>query len=545
MFSKEFYPTPKALIEKLLKPYEVNEDKKLSRYLGKYDISGSVLEPSAGKGDILDYIDANTKNKIELFSIEKSVELQSILKDKEYQVIESDFLNFNEDEFFDFIIMNPPFSNGVTHLLKAVEISQTTKIACILNAQTIKNPNTKERKKLLEIIEKFGKVEFVQDAFLDAERVTAVEVALVWLDIEKEDTRFNFEFYSTDEIKVNFDFDIKSDAIATNDMINNLSLRYEEVRQAYKEKLRADEKYNYYITAFLSGESMSVSHEIEKQGGTPKQKYSYLSKKLKRFMWHKVINQLDLKKYMSSNVLKNFSQFIGQQSNMSFNKQNVLNFFQFIMNNRVNILENSIIEVFEELTKHGYTENRKFVETWKTNDAYKINRKVITPSYISYGSYMNSQDIKEYGDKFSLNYSSWSNSKLSDLEKVITYISGEENKVSIEDALKLKFDELGKVCTGDKIHTDCQSTFFDIKFYRKGTIHLFFRNESHWKQFNFRACKGKKWIPKDEYQKEKNYAYSSNKNKFTVKENKPKRNPVKKGRIIKSNFSNQLLSLFG
>lgn len=545
MFSKEFFPTPANLIEKLLKPFETEkeEDLRFNHYLGKYNFTGSILEPSAGKGDILDYIQENTKNSIETFAIEQNVELQQVLRGKEYQVIESDFLKFEEDEYFDFIIMNPPFSNGDEHLLKAIEVAKTTKIACILNAQTIKNPHTEKRKKLLSIIEEFGSYEFVENAFSNAERKTDVEVALIWLDIKKESTRFDFDFVSIDEIKVDFDFDIQSNSVAKADMIGNLKLRFSEVQKAYEEKLKADQKFNYYLNAFTGGESYMIEGDIEKRSGTPEGKYIYLSRKLKGFMWKSTISKLNIKKYMSSNVLKNFNQFIKQQSSMAFSKENVFNFFDFIMNNRINIIEKAIIEVFEDLTSRGYEENRMFVETWKTNNAYKVNKKIIAPAYVKYGSYMNSSDLKTYGDKFSLGYNSWSNSKLSDLDKVMQYISGKnDNEVcTIKEAIEKQFEFIGKVRTGDKFDSNTQSTFFDIKFYKKGTIHLKFRDERLWKEFNYRACKGKNWLPNNEKKDWENEEPTQEK-KVVKKETKTTKNKV---RTLKTEFSNQLLELFG
>lgn len=527
MFAKELYPTTKELIAKLLKPYKYDSEISHNSFMGNYNISGSVLDPSAGTGNILDFLNDNVKRNIELFGIEINSELRQVLRSKDYQVIDSDFLNFNDDEYFDFILMNPPFSNGADHLLKAIEISRDTKIACILNAETIKNPYTEKRKKLLSIINQFGTYEFVSGGFKDAERKTDVEVALIWLDIKKEDTRFDFDFIRMDEIKVDFDFDFKNNSIAKDDMIGNLKLRYSEVQKAYEEKLKADQKYNYYLNAFLDGEGYTVKGDIEKRQGTPQQKFSYLSRKLKRFMWNHTINQLDLKKYMSSNVLKNFEHFISEQSNMAFNKENVYNFFDFILNNRVTIIENAIVEVFEDLTSHGYKENRMFVEMWKTNDAYKINRKIIAPAYVTYGEYMNNESLKTYGDNFSLGYSSWSSSKLSDLDKVLMYISGKKDDeiLTIKEALENQFIKIGKIKTGQKFVSDCQSTFFDIKFYKKGTIHLKFRDKELWKEFNYRACNGKNWLPNDEKKK-----WKKSKNK-----DKPKKKEI---------FKNQLLELF-
>lgn len=537
MFGKEFYPTPQNLIEKLLKPYETepSEDFKTNYYLGKYKFHGSILEPSAGKGDILDFLQENTRNTIEIFAIEKDLELQQVLRSKDYQVIESDFLRFEDDEYFDYIIMNPPFSNGVDHLLKAIEISTNTKIACILNAETLRNPYTEKRKKLTAIIEEFGSYEFVAGAFEEAERTTNVEVALIWLDIKKEETRFDFDFVTMDEIKVDFDFDIQNNSIAKADMIGNLKLRYAEVQKAYEEKLKANQKFDYYLNAFLDGEGYKITGDVEKRNGTPQQKFSYLSRKLKRFMWKHTIDKLDLKKFMSSNVLKNFEQFISQQANMAFNKENVFSFFDFIMKNRVNIIEQAIVEVFDDLTSRGYAENRMYVETWKTNDAYKVNRKVIAPAYVSYGAYMSAHDKKIYGDRFSLSHGSWSSSKLSDLDKVMQYLSGKKDDeiCTIQEALNNRFNSIGKIKTGDKFDSNCQSTFFDIKFYKKGTIHIRFRDEKLWKEFNYRACDGKNWLPNDEKREWK-----------ATKNNKPKRENKNTPKKTNSEFANQLLELF-
>jgi hypothetical protein len=83
--------------------------------------------------------------------------------------------------------MNPPFSNGDKHLLKAIEMQQNGgKIVCLLNAETLKNPYSNIRKELINQLEKYNsKVEFIQDAFSSAERKTNVETALIFIDIPK------------------------------------------------------------------------------------------------------------------------------------------------------------------------------------------------------------------------------------------------------------------------------------------------------------------------------------------------------------------------
>ena len=52
------------------------------------------------------------------------------------------------------IVMNPPFSAGAAHLLKARDVMQDGgKIRCLLNAETLRNPCTNERKELAAKLE--------------------------------------------------------------------------------------------------------------------------------------------------------------------------------------------------------------------------------------------------------------------------------------------------------------------------------------------------------------------------------------------------------
>mgnify|MGYP003290709934 CR=1 FL=1 len=61
--------------------------------------------------------------------------------------------------------MNPPFSNGDKHLLKALQIQQNGgKVVCLLNAETIRNPYTETRKTLVDLLEKYeAEIEYIEN----------------------------------------------------------------------------------------------------------------------------------------------------------------------------------------------------------------------------------------------------------------------------------------------------------------------------------------------------------------------------------------------
>lgn len=489
MFNKEFYPTPKPLVRKMLKPFL--EGKSLN---GK-----TILEPSAGKGDILDFIKDNTDKYDEptIYCIEQNEELKEILKGKNFDVIGNDFLTFNEDLFFDFIIMNPPFSNGDEHLLKAIEIADDTEIICLLNAETILNPCTNRRKLLLQQIKQYGTFEIIDDAFTEAERKTKVQTALVRLKVVKESQKFNFDFKQDKKERIKFDTDFIDNGIARQDTIGNMMLRFEDAKKSYVEFIEARAKFEHYSRQLIN----KGIEDLTTNEGSPEKQYNHYVKRVKFCLWNDIIKELNLERYMTDAVSRNFNKYIQQQASMSFNHENVEQLFYFIFNNRTNILEQAITDVFDRLTSNYYSENRMYVEGWKTNDRYKINKRIILPNAISFGSYCSSYDLKEYGSTFSTNFST--DRSYRDIDKVLCYITGREFEatLTIYDALNNLFNKIGKIKTGDKFDNTTESEFFEIKIFKKGTMHLKFKDERLWKEFNLRACADKNWLPDEERSK--------------------------------------------
>lgn len=506
MFGEQFYPTPEPLIKKALKKYfkeAITKSSGFSRYnTDGYDFGKlSVLDPSAGKGNFLDFIKNNNEYyEADLNAIEIDADLQSILRDKGYPIIASDFLDFNESYYWDLIVMNPPFKNGDEHLLHAISLATVTNIVCILNAETIRNPYSTKRKQLLELIEQNGTYEFHKEEFKDAERKTMVEVAIVDLQFNRKNENFDFNFEKEKSPELNFDFDVEQNNLARIDLIGNFQTRFNIILDLYQKKLKSDARYDYHFQAmFKNGkyyDSIIKSYHLD--SGSPEQKYNHLAKSLKVYMWQQVIKKLDVQKYMSAKISKNFEAFIRQQSEMAFTKENVAIFFQTIMNNRKNIWDTAVTDIFDVLTKHSEA-NRMSVPKWKTNDYYKINRKIILPYWCEWDvSYMEESRKKSFGAKFKLRYQR--NQEYTDIDKVLAYLSGHKlmDYSTIDYALENKFEELGNVKTGEKFDNTCESGYFNIKFHKSGTVHLTFKDKKLWDYFNYTACGLKNWLPGSE-----------------------------------------------
>ena len=134
--NKDFYPTPQNLIDKMIDGLD-------------FTMVHSILEPSAGKGNIVEALKNIEERKNKYYSktidfdidcIEADQNLRAILKSKNLRVVYDDFLTYSTMKTYDLIIMNPPFSNGCKHLLKALEMQKRNggAVVCLLNAETLK-----------------------------------------------------------------------------------------------------------------------------------------------------------------------------------------------------------------------------------------------------------------------------------------------------------------------------------------------------------------------------------------------------------------------
>ena len=187
-----FYPTPESLAEELTAGYD-------------WKTVQSVLEPSAGKGDLarkagyrmyqkrMGYAPYDERSRKEAITstdidcIEIDPTLRAILEGQGFRVVHNDFLTFETQKRYDLILMNPPFDHGAEHLLKALELqSHGGKIACILNAETLRNPYTAARQRLVkELMAHGAEITYKERAFTDAERRTNVDIAIIQVEIPK------------------------------------------------------------------------------------------------------------------------------------------------------------------------------------------------------------------------------------------------------------------------------------------------------------------------------------------------------------------------
>lgn len=480
MLDNQVFPTPDWLIEKMLEPYVKKQytirprhrrDADYRDTCYPLDMGEMFLEPSAGTGNIANYL--HVKHDIRKSSI-LCVEIDPLLRDSlmqnKYSLVGSDFLQYDEPYLIDAVVMNPPFASGVQHILKAWEVVRDGgKVVCILNAETVSNQFSKERQLLGRLIQAHGRVEFIGQAFANAEVQADVECCIVWLEKPKKERGWDFAGqYKMDGMVEEVEF--KPNQLASRDIIQAVVAQYNAAKAALIDWDRAERACIFYTQQVDPNASMpkSINERIDA---------------LKEKFWAYMLEKSKVGRVTTSDFQQKFEEYRRSVGRMGFTADNVQEVLWFFFENRQQIMLNCIEEVFDKATAY-HKDNIVHTEGWKTNKGYKVSKKIIMPNGVTYDGIFN---------RISLSYTSYGGTRafLNDMDKVLCYISGKDIEAitTIEDAIEKHLRS-----EGGSYRDEFQSTFFAVRVFKKGTVHLKFLDEQLWAEFNQRAAVGKKWI---------------------------------------------------
>lgn len=493
--NKNFYPTPENLVKQMIVKIDGHPQ--------------TILEPSAGKGDIIDiltkdwdYTWGGSKYRLEnVYAIEIDETLQATLRGKHIKVIDADFLSYSGPDKFDLIIGNPPFDTGDLHLLKAIDVLYRGQIIFLLNAETLRNPHTNTRKVLVQKLNELNAdIEYIKDAFVDAERKTGVEVALISIIVKRkvEDDLFQGCDDKTENVKPKLE---TNHEVSTGKTIEELVLEYNQIVKLCTETIigyyRNFKKVGKYIGLNKEAEkhrysySSSADNEAEAEAHLTNLMQSTLNAMLvsvRRDFWQRTLDIPEVKNRLTSKKRNEFEHQIQEQCHMDFTEHNIRQFIINLIGSYEKTLTEAVMDTFDLFTiRHCYSsglydENIHYFNGWKTNKAFKVGKKVIIPMYGSYdGAFTNWQG------KWSLNDDTAR--QLNDIDKVMNYFDGMDAYYSMHSAIQRAFEK--------GVNKNIHSTYFTITCYKKGTIHLTFNDEGILRRFNVVACKGKNWLPHD------------------------------------------------
>lgn len=188
-------------------------------------------------------------------------------------------------------------------------------------------------------------------------------------------------------------------------------------------------------------------------------------------------------------------------STLPFTKENISQFFENLFVQRNELFKEGIADLFNEITSY-HNGNNRHTEGWKTNKNWKINKKIIVDwgvEYTDYGKYRSYGDTRpSYGSFRTIYGKDW----LDDLDKIVRKIKefGVDG-FTIRESLNSRFQQLGNVYVGEKFDNTCETPYFHLKFFKKGTLHITFKDEKILEELNLIGAKLRRDLGYDDYGK--------------------------------------------
>lgn len=462
LFSKELYPTPTEVIERMM----MGED-----FIGK-----TILEPSAGTGNIVSWLKDNGAARV--IACEIDSRLRQVLGGK-CEIIGTDFLQVQPEQVshVDMIVMNPPFSNADEHILHAWEIAPGgCTIIALCNTSTIKFYSYSRRKAMLkETITKNGNHEELGNVFKRSERSTDVEVSLVKL-YKPGTGEDEFAGFFTDEF----------DADEINPGVEGL-MPYNAVREIVNRYVMAVSMFDDALSAATRINDVTKDNDCfnikfgayNREGQVTRDQYK---NELQKASWRWIFKKLDMQRFVTQSVREKINKLVESQQSVPFTMKNVYRLLDMLVQTHGQRMQSTLEEAFDNICSFS-AENSTAGETWKTNSNYMVNRKFIIPNITEYRAYSFSRgnptvEIGRYGK----------GDKMDDIHLALCYLTGttppkdysEQFNNTIRD-MDLPWGEWG------------EWGFFRIKGFKKGTMHFEFKDEEVWSKFNQAVASARGW----------------------------------------------------
>lgn len=481
----QFYPTPTALARRA---WDMFENKLFER----------VLEPSAGNGDLLDAMPGRGHRNTRCDAIEIDAKRQEVLRSKNYRLVGMDFMDFQNGAPYSHIILNPPFAQGVDHLLHAWDTLFDGEIVAILNAETIRNPHSSQRQHLMRLLAEHGRFEYVSSAFKGefVDRETDVEVALVHLKKRantnevlgdmlgrlKKDTG-----HHDDAIQQ----DLHHQVMLPNGFVENAVQVFEVAVQCARESALAQAKADHY--ANWLGKPMGFAEQPETQdkaahasASSARNLFAKAYDDLKDRAWTHVLRSTEVSEKLSTTSRNRLQKEFEQIKALEFTAANVYGFLSGLASSGWELALEMLCQTFDNFSRY-HEENTVFYMGWKSNGKHRRGgMRLRTTRFILPGFQCD-------GWRSSLGWTELN--QLFDIDRSFAILDGKQVPgFGLKALFETRFNDLKG---GERLASD----YFDVRFYpARGTIHFFATRKDLVDRLNRIVGQHRQWLPPQEAQ---------------------------------------------
>lgn len=296
---------------------------------------------------------------------------------------------------------------------------------------------------------------------------------------------------------------------------------FAEYRKAHKKMISFLGEFDHYPDSDKEDTILKAaeSNMIDKEA------FNAFYDRLTEAAWNGVIDHPDFQRAMTTSAKQMIDNFRKSRNRVDFNEANIKSMFMALVAKSDELLRQCIFDAFDTLTEFHW-KNRVHVEGWKSNKAHMVNTRCVLPYVVDSG----------FGSGMHMNYRTAD--QLNDIDKGLCMLMGiPVSQLDAHQCPSCKCEEfivygsnddedggndLSCRCVCKKCHFEfplirgivsamklemqrssgpamCYSHFFKIRYYGKGTAHLYFRDLEVWQRLNVTASKMKGWLPDGEF----------------------------------------------
>ncbi len=477
MIDLQYYPTPKWLAQRLWKGFRRPVTRPLDACAGEGALADAMPRDYHSRGPVIDCVELDAAK-------------HPVLREKGYRVVGLDFLAFEAGCIYDSVSLNPPFAYGATHTLKAWDMLWTGQIGVILNAETLRNPFSAERKRLIALIEAHGEVEFHTDAFKGegVERAAEVEIALVHL-FKPAECSEDWIGPVIDSMAVDSNkeasIELPRELALPNSFVSNQVNGFRIAVKAMREAVRMGAVADHY--AIRIGRTMIDMANNRGEGPDPAEVVRERLEKgymeLKDRAWASVLRSTETLSKLSAKVQRQAESQFAQIQCLEFTESNVYGFLLGLVQSAPEMQLDMACDVFDQVMAY-HSDNAVFYRGWKSNDRHrrcgmriKTTRFILPNNRKSFGGSLDWDAVR----------------RLADIDKVFAMLDGKrEPEVSLVSLFEGRSSQLSALRDGKRV----ASSYFEIRWYPGvATIHFFPRSKQLVDRLNRLVGRRRGWLP--------------------------------------------------
>ena len=508
----QYYPTPRHLAKVVWSGFKTNIT--------------AILDPHAGGGDLVtpylmgfpeDWDPRVAKRRAEYLEKERyyhnttwhaceiNMQMHPSLKEAGAVIVGCDFFGMQSAAIYSHLVLNPPFRNGDKHLMHAWNIFYAGEIGCILNASTIRNPSTAEARKIVELIEKYGSVQYLENQFLGegVERETAVEVAVIHLH-KVPDATLNLESILSNlkpdrYVPHEDEFDALQAVALPMNFIERVMLDYTVAVNAARELAEAaaifDAAEQRLGLTFTEMQTSGVDANTRPEPiNIAVKTRGILSEKLftlRERAWGQVLRSSDVLNLLTTKGRKAVESQFTVICQMEFNRDNILAFISGLQAAQGELAKDMALEVFDMIIGQD-TSNCTFYKSWKSNEKHRrLGMRIRKSRFVL--------PLAKYSS-LTRSFSSDVTMHLRDMDRVFEMLAnyaeskGENIARSYFDLNTTANRDFDRLSRGERVKT----TWFDLRFFKgAGTFHFYPNSQLMIDKLNMFVGAARQWLPPD------------------------------------------------